>query len=303
MARRAFTLIELLVVIAIIAVLIALLLPAVQQAREAARRTQCRNNLHQLGLALHNYHDTHQCFPPASVKASLASWGDSAPNTSWLTLILPFVDESALYNAYNFGIDFQDDVNLTVAGSKLAQYMCPSDDAESRSLLSGRYAWGNYACIAGEVCNVRSGDYQSSCKGMMFADSRVRMRDVRDGTSNTWLAGEALAQTYLSWPSGRWSYSMRGFASGGHYTNNYQTLILESVMGGSCAPAIGINSTLGASGCYNDWFRVLSSLHEGGAFVLFADGQVRFMSENLDTSVGFALTTRAGNEVIDDEDY
>ena len=307
MTRRGFTLIELLVVIAIIAVLIALLLPAVQQAREAARRTQCRNNLHQLGLALHNYHDTHQCFPPASIKSNLAagsvpSWGDSSPNTSWLTLILPFVDETALYNANNFHRDFQTDANRTVVASKLAQYMCPSDNADA-SLKNGLYAYGNYACIAGEVCNITGGDYQASCKGIMFADSRVRMRDIRDGTSNTWIAGEATVKSLVVWASGRWSYAVRGFASGGYYTNNYQTLNLQSVMGGGCPVAIGINSTLGAAGCYNDWFRVLSSQHEGGAFVLFADGQVRFMSENLDTSVGFALCTRAGNEVIDDEDY
>ena len=92
-AKVGFTLIELLVVIAIIAVLIALLLPAVQQAREAARRTQCRNNLHQIGLALHNYHDTHSTFPPGIVDASAIRTGQM---TSWLTLVLPFVDETAI---------------------------------------------------------------------------------------------------------------------------------------------------------------------------------------------------------------
>ena len=95
MTRRGFTLIELLVVIAIIAVLIALLLPAVQQAREAARRTQCRNNLHQLGLALHNYHDTHRCFPPERVYGNYEM-------SSISTLLLPFLDEAAIYNSYNF---------------------------------------------------------------------------------------------------------------------------------------------------------------------------------------------------------
>jgi prepilin-type N-terminal cleavage/methylation domain-containing protein len=131
--RRGFTLIELLVVIAIIAILIALLLPAVQQAREAARRTQCRSNLHQIGLALHNYHDTHSAFPPGYISYS----NDTAINNQWtsmFTMVLPFVDETALYKAYNFdtgtyyyGAAYGGKSNSTVTTSLLGQYTCPSD--------------------------------------------------------------------------------------------------------------------------------------------------------------------------------
>ena len=121
--RRAFTLIELLVVIAIIAVLIALLLPAVQQAREAARRTQCRNNMHQLGLALHNYHDAHGTFPFGYIPR-LGSQG-----STWGGMILPFVDETAIYNALNFDLPMDDPsrANRTAVAQTLEQFLCPSD--------------------------------------------------------------------------------------------------------------------------------------------------------------------------------
>ena len=130
MRSRGFTLIELLVVIAIIAVLIALLLPAVQQAREAARRTQCRNNLHQLGLAMHNYHDTHGCLPPLNVGRHQDTGGchqNRPPSTGWGVLILPFLDETALYNAVNMEQAVYLDVNTTVSQSVLSQYNCPSE--------------------------------------------------------------------------------------------------------------------------------------------------------------------------------
>src|SRR5690606_20466187 len=125
--RRGFTLIELLVVIAIIGVLIALLLPAVQAAREAARRSQCSNNLKQIALGFHNYHDTHQVFPPG---ANSCCWG------TWLLYGLPYVEQQALYNAWNFGGRSFDDtgtfryggpLNITVTSTRVDAYTCPSD--------------------------------------------------------------------------------------------------------------------------------------------------------------------------------
>ena len=124
--KRGFTLIELLVVIAIIAVLIALLLPAVQQAREAARRTQCKNNLKQMGLALMNYESTHKVFPPARIDLSGLTYGPAIYQASWTTMCLPYIDQTPLYNIYNFNLSWNDPANLPATTAKLPAFMCPS---------------------------------------------------------------------------------------------------------------------------------------------------------------------------------
>ena len=194
MRARGFTLIELLVVIAIIAVLIALLLPAVQQAREAARRTQCRNNLHQLGLALHNYHDAHSCFPPGSVASAVGSalqdnTAGSRPNWSALAMLLPYLDELAVYNASNFSLEAGNAANTTATRSPLNQFICPSDGAPT---VYNTYGLTNYLLVAGNNIYCRNANVTSlpRCCGIFYASSRVRIRDVRDGTSNTMGFGE-----------------------------------------------------------------------------------------------------------------
>ena len=281
MDRRGFTLIELLVVIAIIAVLIALLLPAVQQAREAARRTQCRNNMHQLGLALHNYHDTHQCFPPGAVETPAAT----NLNHTAMTMILPFLDETALYNAYNFSLTCfptsGGEGNATVVQSVIAQYICPSGPTGSLGMANrnGNFRRGDY------ICSVGSADYVhiewhsagATTRGPFTVNSRCKIRDIRDGTSNTIAMAEASAQAVYSrmWGCG--------------YYSHYSGLT-------ACVP----NSHPSTGVCYG---RRFESTHEGGIFVLLCDGQVRFISENIDLTTFRALGTIAGNEVIDDEDY
>ena len=301
MSRRGFTLIELLVVIAIIAVLIALLLPAVQQAREAARRTQCRNNLHQIGLALHNYHDTHSCFPPLSVCRAAGGGCDAyaGPSTGWGVLILPFLDETALYNAYNAshgvawieGHSAQEasSTNKTVVQSALSQYCCPSDAAP---VLVG---CGNGACYGNYSYTARTGNYvvnggannaagrqcaKEADSGPFWMDSRVRLRDIRDGASNTFAVGEC-------------DRDLRARAGGNWY--------IEWAVGYSAGPSAAdayrpMNALAGN-------VHQFGSKHEGGAFFAFCDGQVRFISENIDMTVYRALATIANNEVIDDEDY
>ena len=270
-----FTLIELLVVIAIIAVLIALLLPAVQQAREAARRTQCRNNMHQIGLALHNYHDTHGTFPPGGICNNAGSeWGE--PWWGWMTMILPFMDETAVYNACNFSVLATLTPNSTAAQQLLAQYHCPSDAGPSLVNAGATCASSCYAGVGGfrstQPYSLPAG---SNMNGVFGCDSRIRIRDIRDGTSQTFAVAEQLVGGYACW-------AFNGPASIGE-----------------CG--MPLNAQCNGTNCHAS--RQLISRHEGGAFFLFCDGAVRFISENIDASTYRALSTRANNELIDDEDY
>jgi prepilin-type N-terminal cleavage/methylation domain-containing protein len=226
--RRGFTLIELLVVIAIIAVLIALLLPAVQQAREAARRTQCKNNLKQLGLAMHNYHDAHGMFPPGMVD------DDAYPNgghTTGFTLLLPFIEETALYNSYNTrrgqqpnpgnttattsantlsrtpvntapsqtagGGVWNNIANSTTISKQLAQFFCPSNRSEGLVYLDNpQYVGGatDYGMCNGAIAtlcsNPSSLGYLQQLGGCFTVNSKTRIKDMLDGTSLTVVMGE-----------------------------------------------------------------------------------------------------------------
>jgi prepilin-type N-terminal cleavage/methylation domain-containing protein len=305
--NRAFTLIELLVVIAIIAILIALLLPAVQQAREAARRTQCRNNMHQMGLALHNYHDAHSCFPPGVI-SGFGGVMCSYPNCSnlnwpsinvatWAALILPFMDETAIYNAINFsqasvaGTAAIAVANETAGCQGLAQYMCPT--AGDPTINWGESWWPDnqgasisYGAVRGSAPSSTNPD-----TGIFGPCTRTRMRDVRDGTSNTFLVGEA--RDFL-----------RPYYNIGWLSPTFGALRSAR----ACLAMAGINSprcNLSATDASTLKRCMMSfgSQHEGGAFFVFADGQARFISENVDLTVFQSLCTRACNELVDDEDY
>lgn len=209
--QRGFTLIELLVVIAIIAVLIALLLPAVQQAREAARRSQCTNNLKQMGLALHNYHDAYNTFPPGWVydmnrPAALNpynGWG-------WQTHILPYFDQGPIYNQINFSMGHDGtpgSPSFTVVNTSIPSYRCPSDEgygiliATQRGPIYG--GWSNYVAVAGATLvgtnttvltdGAAAGPSTNTIANMggsFGANSKVGIRDIVDGTTNAILAGE-----------------------------------------------------------------------------------------------------------------
>ncbi len=206
--RRAFTLIELLVVIAIIAILIALLLPAVQQAREAARRSTCKNNLKQIGLALHNYLDTHRVFPPSGVSAhgtTGSSWcsltpgpGTSYSFAPWTVLVLPFLDEAPRYNNFNFSGPFISIQDTAAFGSGDAanraewfrnnnKYQCPSDPNSSDATRNNNY----FGVQGGETpaCSNSSGVRLWMNSGVIHHNSRVKMRDITDGSSNVFLVG------------------------------------------------------------------------------------------------------------------
>ncbi len=220
MPRRAFTLIELLVVIAIIGVLIALLLPAVQAAREAARRIQCTNNLKQLGLALHNYHDMHDCFPPGRIwKAgppgpTFPTIFSGTPNTPWFVLMLPQFEQQALYNAFNYSLGAEGFAgpglapvagyfaNSTVSATKISTFQCPSDRQMEFQItpqylggaLSGpKLTKGNYAVSWGNT-NWRQGTVgsQTYLKSAFGHDMNINTASIRDGTSSTVFVGEVL---------------------------------------------------------------------------------------------------------------
>ena len=293
--RRGFTLIELLVVIAIIAVLIALLLPAVQQAREAARRTQCRNNLHQIGLALHNYHDAHGVFPPAGTKPCNTAVAVKSVHSSWTVMLLPYLDEMAFYNAYNFDHSGAGTMNSTVTRSPLAQYHCPSDigpkvvgqaydDPQQTGTASSAYLCsGSYARTNGYGLYAHTAWYDSggnvNVEGAMMINGAATITDIYDGTSQTFMVGEQ-------------AYSSAWYRTDG----NSGTIAMRP------ETVTWINNPLDSYTWPSAYARS-RSFHEGGAFFLFADGQVRFISENIDTDVCKALGTINGKEIIDDEDY
>lgn len=327
MSRRGFTLIELLVVIAIIAVLIALLLPAVQQAREAARRTTCRNNLKQLGLALHNYHDTHTVFPPGVCLANTAA-ADQQRGYGWGVYVLPFIDQSTIYQrvAFTFPADFSQ------LQAELAAYKCPSDpnnlgqatwDTTTYS-TSGNNAngqpcgspsdtaadWGasggcrsnpstsgtgfaaraNYIANSGSS-NLAAGTAATSAigNGVFWANSNVRIRDVIDGMSVTFLAGER--------PNGQGSTAWAG-------TYFDQAGSPGGFGAGAGSPAAQLNGgrhVLGSTNSRPNQNRAgFGSAHTGGCHMLLGDGAVRFINDNIDNTTWQRLSLRQDGQVIND---
>jgi prepilin-type N-terminal cleavage/methylation domain-containing protein len=331
--HRAFTLIELLVVIAIIAVLIALLLPAVQQARESARRTQCKNNLKQIGLALHNYHDTYISFPAAMYFSNFPSGGlagyqqsngATMHGPSWLVGMLPYFDQAPLYNQVNFSQSMGSTFNANVVQANLAALRCPTDSfstAGNKFIDTGNmgpnlWARGNYAASGygpqtlngvngpGNV-NYRAQDVGK--RGVMGWNGWGGINAVSDGTSNTvasWEIRAGLTQGDVRgvWASGRCGAGMimncsnsgGGYSSGDCYgINEGNHTGGDDVNGCSDSPGQGM-------GCWNggDGQSGPKSLHTGGVHALMCDGTVRFISQNLDGTVMARLTAQADGGTV-----
>ncbi|HUQ68100.1 MAG TPA: DUF1559 domain-containing protein [Planctomycetaceae bacterium] len=302
MRHRGFTLIELLVVIAIISLLIALLLPAVQQAREAARRTQCRNNLKQLGLSLHNYHDTHGAFPPGWIGANAAGSNTHAPSGfGWAAHLLPQVDQSALYNQMDFKASCFDPVNNALAvKTVLAVYRCPTDpstnlwkmvDESDPPVFMTNLPTANYVGSFGtqgfeEIC-VDPPFPAAQCQGdgVFYHNSVTRIRDLTDGSSNTLLVGEHRTDTRavvtLGGSEPEWHSTWVGYVAGG---DEAAARILGVSDHTPNHPALHIED-------YSSW-------HTGGVYLLMGDGHVRFLSDNVDLKVWQGIATRGGGELL-----
>ena len=297
--RKGFTLIELLVVIAIIAILIALLLPAVQQAREAARRSQCKNNLKQLGLALHNYHDTFTVFPPGSIGYSFTkAAGDNSNQTfSPLVMILPYIDQAPLYNKFDFNVGYNDAPNDALAGP-IPAFLCPSYAGPTSGSEHG-YRPSSNSSVKAVTCYLGVGGYNATGNqsfttdrgGMFFVNSSIGMRDITDGTSNTFMYGEfrPTIMADVGWPwnqDQRWSPWVRGISLEGS--------------GAAKGTRYNPNQVFAKTTAYtNDMTNLpFSSQHVGGVHMLNADGSVVFVSENVDSGNWRSRSTRAGGEVV-----
>jgi prepilin-type N-terminal cleavage/methylation domain-containing protein len=307
-ARRcAFTLIELLVVIAIIAILIALLLPAVQQAREAARRTQCKNNLKQMGLALHNYHDTFLVFPMANVvRFDNLVRGDG---WTWHARILPNLDQAALYNRVSsvMGTDIgnQNSAEQLLAGrdTRLTVFQCPTHPGgpATNSSKNG-YQVSTYNGVTGSVCFNddqldQATDVGYNGDGLFHMNSRVRIGDVTDGTSNTFLVAEVQDELNGSPNQNRLPGSDRRYCFSDNSDGNPPTDITEYLVGMELNDPINANHR-DASGFYNNTGEYAGSYHTGGAQFLLTDGTVRFISQNINMNLYQGISTRAKGEVV-----
>ena len=310
--RRAFTLVELLVVIAIIGILIALLLPAVQAAREAARRAQCTNNLKQIGIGLHNYHDSFKVFPPTIIRAN---YGETEPSqgTVWSGFILPYIEQRTVWDkivGHGFYINWADaGVNEEVAKTKLAVYQCPSateanqtwDEPtfDNSATINGRYR-ANYGVVVSGTVGINLGLYvtggadRSGETNQHLDDSGntaarfdgpfaminlcYSFASITDGSSNTLFVGERARKTFTN----------RDYI----YIGTANARDRHAKFCGSTG--IEINST---NNSHRGWAS-FSSMHPGGALFLAGDGSSHFLSETIDRYLYSSLGTRSGGEAV-----
>ena len=295
--RRGFTLIELLVVIGIIAILVSLLLPAAQAAREAARRTQCRNNLKQITLGLHNYHLNYGVFPPGWIGVSSGEADMSGPNSfAWGTLLLPFVDQSPVWLTIDFDQSMSASGNLRIRQTALPCFLCASDPNPNSWTVSyaGSLPTSNYVGCFGSVpleeyCYVNAAtetpkpkpfqcELPRTSAGLFAHNSATRMQDIEDGASNTILLGERKSvEDARPFP---WHSTWVGVVPG--IAHAY-----SRVVGVSHEPP---NS---AQALFDDF----TSWHANGAMFALADGSVRFISQSTDREVYRALGSRDGGEM------
>lgn len=305
---RGFTLVELLVVIAIIGVLVAMLLPAVQAAREAARRSSCSNNLKQLGLALHNYHDTHKRFPPESIWAHGSAGNWQPRNYSWIALTLPFFEQGTLQDKMNFSLPLWNQTvspgGPTIHSQVIPSLLCPSDTAlgDDATAYHG-ISWTNYAGSEGfDWWNRRADPYG----GVFTFQSAIKIADIKDGTSNTIAVGEvtslgfkngphltggtgiprvgvgeAVFRTALLSPPYSDSQGTSNGTTGGYPSPDGANNPQPSWSWWRAAPHAYKPTYLACWGINSDWPGP-GSYHPGGCQFLLADGSVRLVAETVE---------------------
>jgi prepilin-type N-terminal cleavage/methylation domain-containing protein/prepilin-type processing-associated H-X9-DG protein len=340
---RAFTLIELLVVIAIIAILIALLLPAVQSAREAARRLQCVNNLKQLGLAIYNYESTFGILPIGRVWGPLPGLAfpgffQGTQNTNWMTQMLPQLEQQALYNAFNFSIGLEGPfdasgmpmgitINSTVYATKISSLQCPSDVSNVLQIVwptngyvitnpKGNYmaSWGNTVWSQQNTPGAGSTATQNlpvTYSQSAFGHQSVRLAGITDGTSSTLFTGETLQGATSDTRGAIWTVAsifMTRFTPNG--VKDYYGVV---------DPPAGGGDRLGAGYCVNDpghglpctevaypyydAHLAVRSRHPGGVNVGFGDGSVRFIKNTISPNIWVGLGTIQGGEILSGDSY
>lgn len=295
---RGFTLIELLVVIALIAALVGLLLPAVQQAREAARRTQCQNNLKQLGLALHDYHNLCNVFPPSSTSDVEQGGWIGNPRLrhihSWSNLILPQIEQGPLYQRLDFNVSALHPNNHVVAATQIPVFRCPTYSGARVSAdpnytrFAADYAITNYVAMGGTTAGNLYGQNTGLLvpDGVMHTLSSNAIQEITDGLTHTLLLAETREQrNAVRVDGGTAAVMAMRFDEGNSPTY--------------AGPEIALNYTpyFVYVNPRSDWGP--SSQHAGGAMHLLADGSVRFISQHIAAVVYRRLTTRAGGEPID----
>ncbi|WZO96586.1 DUF1559 domain-containing protein [Isosphaeraceae bacterium EP7] len=340
MRRRGFTLIELLVVISIIAVLIALLLPAVQSAREAARRAQCINNLKQLGLAMHNYHDVVGSFAPGSI----ADTGWNGTWWNWMAFVLPQIEQTNVYNSINFSrnnisVASNDlalqDPNVTVWRSSISAFLCPSDQVGTGKMDNMRWTTivalgqpfsGGVTCYVGNWGDMKIGnttfDFYSGeslpglgpnwgCGGKfrgIFGDcsngQTTGLRDCTDGSSNTLLVGECSPNMNgsLLWVNGDGTYASTVIPL------NWKSTLKDGERDPSDGTTCDISQLNNFSQALRCWRNQtvnygFKSWHPGGANFAMADGSVKFIKQTISARIYNALGTRAGGEIVSSDAF
>jgi prepilin-type N-terminal cleavage/methylation domain-containing protein/prepilin-type processing-associated H-X9-DG protein len=294
---RGVSLVEVLVVIAIIGVLIALLLPAVQQAREAARRTQCKNNLKQLGLALLQYHDIQRTFPTAFIKYGPYGMTPYSFTHGWGPFVLPFVEEQPLYDLYHWEEPLYHPLNRDVVGHPLGIFQCPSAERDRYAtfgpfaMFNTTGACGDYAVTLGvdpSLATLSLVDGVRDYRGVI-GGSPSRMSHIRDGSSNTILVTEDAGRPQL-WQLGKALDGKAQSIEGGPWAGFKNGILLQ----GATQDGTGKFGTC-AVNCTND--HEVYSFHSGGANAVFADGSIRLLKQGMNLRVLAALITRAGGEV------
>lgn len=300
-SRHGFTLIELLVVIAIIAVLIGLLLPAVQKVREAAARMQCVNNMKQVGLALHNYHDANQKFPPGYVSAFNSSGNDTGPGWGWAAFILPQMEQDNVFRQIDLKQPIEAAANAQARVVIVKSFLCPSDSPPQQAFPVGpRSASGQLVSTtctvapSNHVGNFGVGEPGVDGDGVFFRGSTVRIGDITDGTSSTLMVGErSFYHAESSWV---------GAVTGTNHVptpgsplslqvNNPSNFVLAHTGESFDGPASPkeINH--------------YTARHTGGGNFVFADGHVAYLSRSTNYQTYKALSTRSGGESISTGDY